>query len=97
MKKIILLLTVISVIAFQSCKKDEFTNPEKLNKKTEVSSTFNPNEIDDMNKYLSDFVNNMKSITRDNTSSLSLEEAEWHLTASLNYQHCNANTLSRNM
>ena len=97
MKKIILLLTVISVIAFQSCKKDEITNPEKSNEKTNISSAFNPNKIDDMNKYLSDFVKNMKSVTRDNTSSLSLEEAEWHLTASLNYQHCNANTLSRNM
>ena len=36
MKKIILLLTVISVIAFQSCKKDEFTNPDRTSRTSDT-------------------------------------------------------------
>lgn len=95
MKRIILLLTAISVIAFQSCKKDEFTNPDNLSKtsslKTE-SSKFNPNDISDMNEYLSGFINDMKSATKGDGTLLQLEEAEWHLTSCLNYQFCNANT-----
>ncbi|MBQ8222367.1 MAG: hypothetical protein IJZ87_03320 [Bacteroidales bacterium] len=49
-----------------------------------------------MNKYLSDFIGNMKKPSRENTT-LSLDEAEWHLTACLNYQLCNANTSKLNM
>lgn len=59
-------------------------------------SVFNPNEINDMNAYLSDFIINMKSPTKENTT-LPLEEAEWHLTACLNYQLCNANGDRTNM
>ena len=84
-------------MAFQACKKDELTNPNnRISKKTE-SSSFDSNKIDDMNKYLSNFINDMKSATKGDEASLSLEEAEWHLTSCLNYQFCNANTGRTNM
>ena len=91
MKRIILLLTVISVIAFQSCKKDEFTNPDRTSKvyNTE-SSSFNPRAIDDMDSYLTNFLKEIKSPTRD-AQPMSVEDAQWHLSACLNFQFCNAN------
>lgn len=87
MKKILILL-VISISLLQSCKKDETTST--TNDKLETSK-FNPNNIEDMNAYLSDFIKNMKSTSKESTS-MSLEDAQWHLTACLNYQFCNANT-----
>lgn len=78
----------IGITVFHSCKKnDELTNSEN---KTSETSAFNPNGINDMNAYLSDFIKNMKSPTKNNNT-MTLEEAEWHLTACLNYQMCNAN------
>lgn len=87
MKKILILL-VISISLLQSCKKDATTST--TNDKLETSK-FNPNNIEDMNAYLSDFIKNMKSTSKESTS-MSLEDAQWHLTACLNYQFCNANT-----
>ena len=81
-----LLTAAISIM--YSCKKDETTSP--ANEKAETSA-FDPNAIEDMNAYLSNFIKTMKSPTRDGAQ-MSLEDAEWHLTASLNYQFCNANT-----
>ena len=93
MKKIILLLTAISVIAFQACKKDEMTNPDNLSKtsslKTE-SSKFNPNKIENMDEYLTEFMKNLKTTTR-NAETMSVEDAQWHISACLNFQFCNAN------
>lgn len=84
----------IVILAFQSCKKDdELTRIDNTN--TEAK-TFNPYGIDDMNAYLSDFIKTMKSPTKDN-STMSLEDAEWHLTACLNYRMCNANADRRDM
>lgn len=84
----------IVILAFQSCKKDdELTRIDNTN--TEAK-TFNPYGINDMNAYLSDFIKTMKSPTKDNAS-LPLEDAEWHLTACLNYKMCNANADRRDM
>lgn len=88
---VVLLTAAVSVM--YSCKKEETTSP--TNGETETS-TFNPNTIEDMNAYLSNFIKTMKTPTRDNEQ-MSLEDAEWHLTASLNYQFCNANTGRTNM
>lgn len=97
MKKFYLLAIIalaIGIVTFSSCKKDdELTNN---NETKTLTSTFNPNEIENMNKYLSDFIGDMKKQSRENTT-LPLDEAEWHLTACLNYQHCNANTSKLNM
>lgn len=82
-----------AVSVMYSCKKDETTSPTNGEKET---STFNPNTIEDMNVYLSNFIKTMKTPTKDNEQ-MSLENAEWHLTASLNYQLCNANTGRTNM
>lgn len=96
MKKYFLLIIAVSLIAFQACKKDnELTNPDKIVQET-ISSSFNPNNIADMNEYLSDFIKDMKSTAKRDNTLLPLEEAEWHLTACLNYQHCNANTATIN-
>lgn len=92
MRKYIFIIIAVSLIAFQACKKDnDLTNPDETVQET-LSSSFNPNNIADMNEYLSNFIKDMKSTAKGDNASLPLEEAEWHLTACLNYQHCNANT-----
>ena len=100
MKKIILLLSVISVIAFQSCKKDEMTNPDRTSRTSKVynteSSSFNPRAIDDMDSYLTNFLKEIKSPTRD-SQPMSVEDAQWHLSACLNFQFCNANVERTNV
>lgn len=97
MKKLLFLTLIIGIISFQSCKKDnELTKPNDSKQKTETSA-FNPDNIEDMNEYLHSFIKNFKSATKENDVLLPLEEAEWHLTDCLNYQHCNANTSRLNM
>ena len=93
MKKIILLLTAICVIAFQSCKKDEITNPDRTSRAPQTqkieASAFNPRTIDDMDSYLSNFLKEIKSPTRD-AQPMSIEDAQWHISACLNYLYCDA-------
>lgn len=94
MKKYVLLIIAFSVIVFQSCKKDEFTNPDRTSRTSKVynteSSSFNPRAIDDMDSYLTNFLKEIKSPTRD-AQPMSVEDAQWHLSACLNFQFCNAN------
>lgn len=94
-KLIAIIALAIGIITFNSCKKDEELTSN--NEAKALTSTFNPNEIDDMNAYLKDFINDMKSATKDEDATLPLEEAEWHLTACLNYTHCNANAARTDM
>ena len=80
----------IGITAFQSCKKDdELTKDDNVNQTTETS-TFNPNAIENMDEYLLGFMKKISSATRDNET-MTIEDAEWHLTACLNFQFCNAN------
>ena len=93
MKKYILLIITVSLIAFQACKKDEMTNPDNLSKtsslKTETSK-FNSDRIENMDEYLTEFMKNLKTSTR-NAETMSIDDAEWHISACLNFQFCNAN------
>lgn len=91
MKKIKLLAIIalaIGIVTFSSCKKDdELTNN---NETKTLTSTFNPNEIENMDEYLLGFMKDLKTATRDSEPML-LEDAQWHLSACLNFQFCNAN------
>lgn len=93
-KVLAIIALALGIAAFHSCKKDDELTKDN-GTRTETSA-FNPNGINDMNAYLSDFIKNMKSPTK-NSSSLPLEDAEWHLTACLNYKMCNANADRRDM
>lgn len=78
----------IVILAFQSCKKDdELTRIDNTN--TEAK-TFNPYGIENMDEYLLGFMKKIKTATRDGES-MTIEDAEWHLSACLNFQFCNAN------
>ena len=78
----------IVILAFQSCKKDdELTRIDNTN--TEAK-TFNPYGIENMDEYLLGFMKKIKTATRDGES-MTIEDAEWHLSACLNFQYCNAN------
>ena len=86
-KLLAIIVLAIGVVAFNSCKKDELTNN---NETKALTSTFNPNEIENMDEYLLGFMKEMKTATRDSEPML-LEDAQWHLSACLNFQFCNAN------
>lgn len=94
MKKYFLLIIAISLIAFQACKKDnELTDPNRTAKNSSTETTeFNPNKIENINEYLSGFMKDIKTANR-NAETMSIEEAEWHLSACLNYLYCNVNVL----
>lgn len=78
----------IVIVAFQSCKKDdELTRTDNTN--TEAKA-FNPKGIENMDEYLLGFMKKIKTATRDNET-MTIEDAEWHLSACLNFQYCNAN------
>ena len=93
MKKYVLLIIAFSVIVFQSCKKDEFTNPDRTSRTSKVynteSSSFNPRAINDMDSYLTNFLKEIKSPTRD-AQPMSVEDAQWHISAGLNFLYSNA-------
>lgn len=78
----------IGIVVFNSCKKnEELTNNNETKKQ---ASTFNPYNIENMDEYLLGFMKEMKDATRGNEPLL-LEDAQWHLSACLNFQLCNAN------
>lgn len=78
----------IGIVVFNSCKKnEELTNN---NETKEQTSTFHPYNMDNMDEYLLGFMKEIKDATRDNEPLL-LEDAQWHLSACLNFQFCNAN------
>lgn len=83
-----IIVLAIGITAFHSCKKDEeLTNN---NETKALTSTFNPNEIENMDEYLMGFMKELKNATRD-SEPMTIEDAEWHLSACLNFQFCNAN------
>ena len=90
--KILLTFTIIvSIILLQACKKDKEINDTATEKDNVVqNSSFDPMAIKDMDTYLLNFMKEMKSMSR-SSSSLAVEDAEWHLSACLNFQFCNAN------
>ena len=79
---------ILGIVSFHSCKKDK--ELDEIENRVAETSKFNPNEIKDMDKYLMDFMKKIKSSTRDGES-MTIEDAEWHLSACLNFQFCNAN------
>ena len=85
-----LLVVVATTIAVVSCKKEA---PETmLNSQPQVTKSYYPEGVDDMNAHLRDFKQRMKDspYTRDNET-LSLEEATWYLSSVANYDFANAN------
>lgn len=83
-----IIVLAIGITAFHSCKKDEeLTNN---NETKALTSTFNPNEIENMDEYLMGFMKELKNATRD-SEPMTIEDAEWHLSACLNFMHCNTN------
>ena len=86
-KLLAIIALAIGIVAFNSCKKDELTNN---NETKALTSTFNPNGIENMDEYLLGFMKDLKTATRDSEPML-LEDAQWHLSACLNFQFCNAN------
>ena len=87
-----IIVLAIGITAFHSCKKDEeLTNN---NETKALTSTFNPNEIENMDEYLMGFMKELKNATRD-SEPMTIEDAEWHLSACLNFQFCNLNVLKK--
>ena len=85
-----LLVVVATTIAVVSCKKEA---PETmLNSQPQVTKSYYPEGVDDMDAHLRDFKQKMKDspYTRDNET-LSLEEATWYLSSVANYDFCNVN------
>lgn len=81
-----IIVLAIGITSFHSCKKDEeLTNN---NETKALTSTFNPNEIENMDEYLMGFMKELKSATRD-SEPMTIEDAEWHLSACLNFMYCN--------
>lgn len=78
----------IVILAFQSCKKDDELT--RINNTNTEAKTFNPYGIENMDEYLLGFMKKIKTATRDGES-MTIEDAEWHLSACLNFQFCNAN------
>lgn len=90
--KFLICLLAVSLITFQACKKDnELTNPKSPtgDKQTENTS-FNSKEIENMDEYLMNFMKKIKTQTR-NAETMSVEDAQWHISACLNFMYCNAN------
>lgn len=80
-----LLMVTAIVVTFEACRKDtRFQNQPTVMKE---SAIVHPDKIDDMNKYLKDFIVNMQSSKNDDV--LSIAEAEWHLTNIANYEYAN--------
>ena len=93
-KVLAIIALALGIAAFHSCKKDDELTKDN-GTRTETSA-FNPNGINDMNAYLGDFIKNMKSPSKD-INAIPTDEAEWHLSACLNYQLCNANANKTDM
>ena len=80
-----LVMVTAIVVTFEACRKDaKFQNQPTVMKE---SAIVHPDKIDDMNKYLKDFIVNMQSSKNDDV--LSIAEAEWHLTNIANYEYAN--------
>ena len=61
-KLLAIIALAIGIVAFNSCKKDELTNN---NETKALTSTFNPNGIENMDEYLLGFMKDLKTATRD--------------------------------
>ena len=86
----ILVMVATIVVAVVSCKKE--TANTMLNNQPQLTKSFYPEGVDDMDAHLRDFKQKMKDSpnTRDNET-LSLEEAAWYLSSVANYDFANAN------
>ena len=90
--KFLICLLAVSLITFQACKKDnELTNPKSpTGDKLTENTSFNSKEIENMDEYLMNFMKEIKTQTR-NAETMSVEDAQWHISACLNFMYCNAN------
>lgn len=81
------LLVVAAVsVAVVSCKKEN----TKALPTSNAKEAFDPRQIEDMNAYLKDFKQKMQSATKGEDETLSIEDADWHLEAVLNYTYGDA-------
>ena len=85
----VMAMAIIVTVAVVSCKKE--TTNALIGNKNESVQTFNPREIEDMNAYLKDFKQKMKSAAKGEDEALSIEDAAWHLSSLANYEFANAN------
>ena len=85
----VMAMAIIVTVAVVSCKKE--TSNALMGNNNESVQTFNPREIEDMNAYLKDFKQKMKSATKGEDEALSIEDAAWHLASVANYDFGHAN------
>ena len=91
MKKQYLLIAALLVVAavsvaVVSCKKEN----TKALPTSNAKEAFDTRQIEDMNAYLKDFKQKMQSATKGEDETLSIEDADWHLEAVLNYTYGDA-------
>lgn len=85
----VVMAAMAMTLALGSCKKEApnaMLDPQKP-----TPQKFDPTQIEDMNAYLANFKQRMKSTERGEDETLSLEEAAWHLSSVANYDFANAN------
>jgi hypothetical protein len=93
---IIAAITIVALGAtlFVGCKKENTNAGIVQNTSTKE---FTPPQVDDMNAYLKNFKQKMKSATKDEGEALSLDEAAWHLASIANYEYANASVTFDNV
>lgn len=79
----------IVLLAFQSCKKENKNNVDNDNNKTETT-------LSNIDEYLISFKKRMETSTRD-LEYISIDDAEWNLTALQNFELCDASISSSEM
>lgn len=85
----VMVVAIIVSVAVVSCKKE--TSSDFKGNKNESMQAFTPPLMDDVDAYLKDFKQKMKSATKGEDDTLSLEEAAWHLSSVANYDFGHAN------
>ena len=87
-----LLVAAAVSVAVVSCKKE--TQNVLSNNAPQSVKAFTPPQVDDMNAYLKEFKQKMKSADKGDDETLSLEEAAWHLSSVANYDFGHVNVES---
>ena len=84
-----MVIVATTAIVFFGCKKEN--TDAVLKGEPLVIKAYTPPQVDDMNAYLKDFKQKMRTVTRDQDEMLDIEEAAWHLSSLANYDFANAN------
>ena len=79
----------IVLVSFQSCKKDNGNNADNDNNQTEIA-------LSNIDEYLISLKKRMETSTRD-LEYMSIDDAEWNLTALQNFELCDASRFSSEM